>query len=220
MAVEPLISGYSCLTLTNEASAPALACAHVRSVAAQLGFNVTQRATLRQMLHQGLNAPWCTSAGRLFDAAAAILGLCPHNSFEGQAPLTLEAAATREAAAHHVLECEVVPSLSRGAEFVIDWAPAVRQLAFGGRAPAALAAAFHRGLAEAIVQVARRAGANTVALTGGCFQNALLHDLSVAGLRAAGFRVLTHRSLSPNDNSIAAGQALGALWNLTTVHSP
>jgi hypothetical protein len=59
-----------------------------------------------------------------------------------------------------------------------------------------------------------------VALSGGCFQNALLRDLAESGLAAAGFRVLAPRALSPNDGAIAAGQALGALWNLTTVELP
>jgi hydrogenase maturation protein HypF len=83
-----------------------------------------------------------------------------------------------------------------------------------------LAAAFHRGLAQATVDVARQAGAGTVVLTGGCFQNALLHSLASTALTAAGFRVLVHQRLSPNDNSIAAGQALAALLNLTTVTIP
>ncbi len=71
-----------------------------------------------------------------------------------------------------------------------------------------------------MVEVARQAGAGTVVLTGGCFQNALLHSLASAALTEAGFRVLVHRRLSPNDNSIAAGQALAALWNLTSVSLP
>lgn len=189
-------------------------------MAVRLGFTVTERATLRQMLHQGLNAPLCTSGGRLFDGAAALLGLCDHNRFEGQAPLAVEAAATRRRDTVLTLPFDLMPSVSGGAAFEVDWAPAVRQLAFGGRAPEELAAALHRGLAEAMVSVARRADVSTVALTGGCFQNALLHELAATALRQAGFRVLVHRQLSPNDNSIAAGQALGALWNLTTVHSP
>jgi hydrogenase maturation protein HypF len=60
----------------------------------------------------------------------------------------------------------------------------------------------------------------TVALSGGCFQNVLLLDLTVAALRAAKFEVLTHRELPPNDGNIAAGQALGALWGLTSVALP
>ena len=74
--------------------------------------------------------------------------------------------------------------------------------------------------AQGIVDVARRAGAGTVALSGGCFQNVLLLDLTVAALRDAGLNVLTHHELPPNDGNIAAGQALGALLNLTTVTLP
>ncbi|HND59906.1 MAG TPA: hypothetical protein PLB90_00400, partial [Opitutaceae bacterium] len=89
-----------------------------------------------------------------------------------------------------------------------------------GQEPGPLALAFHRALAHGITEMARRAGAGTVALTGGCFQNTLLLDLTSAALREAGFRVLLHRDLPPNDGNIAAGQALGALWNLTTVTLP
>ena len=86
--------------------------------------------------------------------------------------------------------------------------------------PADFAAAFHRALAGAMVEIARQAGVGTVALTGGCFQNVLLAGHARTALTAAGFRVLEHRQLSPNDGSIAAGQALAALWQLTHVHLP
>jgi hydrogenase maturation protein HypF len=78
---------------------------------------------------------------------------------------------------------------------------------------------FHRMLAEAIVAVAGEIGVSTVALTGGCFQNTILLVLASDALRAGGFNVLCHRGLSPNDNSIAAGQALGASWGITTVET-
>ena len=83
-----------------------------------------------------------------------------------------------------------------------------------------LAAGFHRALAEAIGEVATRCGVETVALTGGCFQNARLVAESVARLRAAGFTVLLHRDLPPNDNAIAAGQALAAAWGITRTTPP
>ena len=67
------------------------------------------------------------------------------------------------------------------------------------------------------VSAAREAGVGTVALGGGCFQNALLVDLTKAALELAGFEVLVPRELPPNDGAIAAGQAVGALWNLTSV---
>jgi hydrogenase maturation protein HypF len=83
-----------------------------------------------------------------------------------------------------------------------------------------LAAAFHRGLAAAIAEVSRLAGVSTVALSGGCFQNALLRQFAETRLSSAGFKVLAARELPPHDGAIAAGQALAALWNLTTVEIP
>ena len=74
-----------------------------------------------------------------------------------------------------------------------------------------------RQLAVALAEVARQVGAPTVGLTGGCFQNAELLTRAVDALIPTGAEVLVHRTLSPNDGSIAAGQALAALWDLTAV---
>lgn len=189
-------------------------------IAPRLGFNAAERTPLQQILRQGLNSPLCSSGGRLFDGVSALLGLCTHNTFEGQAPLHLEAAATRGAAGDDCLPFSVQPNPDGATVFEVDWAPAVHQLLLERRGPDELAAEFHRGLAQAMLEVAIRSGVSRVALTGGCFQNALLHDLTATALREAGFTVLEHQRLSPNDNSLAAGQALAALWNLTTVHRP
>ncbi|MDP1581307.1 MAG: carbamoyltransferase HypF [Candidatus Didemnitutus sp.] len=188
--------------------------------AERLRFNTREQSVLHEMLAQGLNSPRCSSGGRLFDGVSALLNLCSRNQYEGQAPLTLEAAATRAPAASDVLPFEVGLADSPGAVLDLDWRPAIREILTRIQGPDELAAAFHRGLAQAMVATARHAGVGTVALTGGCFQNALLHALAATALRDAGFHVLTHRQLSPNDNSIAAGQALGALWGLTSVSLP
>jgi hydrogenase maturation protein HypF len=190
------------------------------AVAQRLGFTPGEQLPLRQMLQQGLNSPLCSSGGRLFDAFSALLGLGTRNRFEGQAPLLLEAAATRARTSRETLPFTVAPCPDGAAMFDVDWAPAFKQLLAETRRAEDLAAAFHRGLARAMLEVAVRSGASTVALTGGCFQNALLHDLTATALRDAGFNVLEHHRLSPNDNSLAAGQALAALWGLTTVHRP
>jgi len=208
----------------KDARRVAIALAHefgaCAGVAARFGFIPRDAANLHTMVNLGLNSPVCTSAGRLFDGIGALLGLGLRNSFEGQMPIAVEAAATRGGRSRAALPFTVRPSATPGARLEIDWQPAVERLLSPVDNPDDLAAAFHRGLARAIVGVARQAGAGTVALTGGCFQNALLHSLTSAALTAAGFKVLVHRQLSPNDNSIAAGQALAALLNLTTVTLP
>lgn len=190
------------------------------AVSSRLGLLEKEVVLFRQMLAQGLNAPRCSSGGRLFDAFAALLALGQRNAFEGQLPLALEATAMRGLSGSAELSFPVVPSSQPGARFEIDWREPFGRVAANVEDIPATAAAFHRGLAEAMTAVAREAGARTVVLTGGCFQNALLYSLAHEALSAAGFTVLSHRELSPNDNSIAAGQALAALLNLHSVDLP
>lgn len=187
---------------------------------ARLGFTEREEELLCSLLRIGLASPVTSSAGRLFDGVGALLGLGRFNSFEGQVPLAVEAAVTAAESGTEDLVLPVGPAESGGALFEIDWRPAVAAALRPDLDAPRAARALHQALAAAMVDVAQRAGLGTVLLTGGCFQNALLHSLAVAKLSAAGFRVLAHRSLSPNDNSIAAGQALAALWNLTSVHLP
>ncbi len=193
-------------------------------LAHQLGLRPGVAANLHTMLDRRLNSPVTTSAGRLFDAVGALLGLGTANHFEGQTPLAVEAAARSGLCLSSALALPIrsVPA-GGGAACELDWQPLLAQLLEHRAAaldPSDLALAFHRALAQGIVDVARRAGAGTIALSGGCFQNTLLLDLTVAALRAAGFTVLIHHELPPNDGGIAAGQALGALWGLTSVALP
>ncbi len=185
----------------------------------RLGFSDAETGLLGGMLARGINSPVTTSAGRLFDAVGALLGLGARNHFEGQVPLALEAAAAGHAGAALPFPLRPVAP-GGGAAAELDWGPLIEAIEAGRRAgtdPGELAASFHLALASGIVAAARGAGAGTVALGGGCFQNALLLEATTGALRTAGFEVLVPRELPPNDGAISAGQALGALWNLKTV---
>lgn len=202
----------------------ALACSlgsdRAARLATALNFGLVESATLLAMLEKGINSPVCSSVGRLFDGVGALLGLGRWNSFEGQTPLAVEVAARRARSGIVGLPFGVTRA-SGGAVWEIDWQPAIATVLEEKRMePAELAFAFHLGLARALVEVACRSGVRTVALSGGCFQNALLRGLADRELALAGFRVLAPIALPPNDGAIAAGQALGALWNLTTVEIP
>jgi len=190
----------------------------------RLGFSETESALLDTMLERGVNSPLASSAGRLFDAVGALLGVGARNRFEGQIPLALEAAASGFSGSAPTLPLPLRPvARGGGACAELDWEPLVASLEGGlarGTGAAELAASFHQALADAIAATARTAGVGTVALAGGCFQNARLLWLTQAALEAAGFEVLLPRELPPNDGAIAAGQALGALWGLTTVRMP
>lgn len=172
-------------------------------------FEARELALLRAALERGLNAPPCSSIGRLFDAVAALLGLRARNEFEGQAAMELEfaAAGVGEVEPYELL---LVPGPVTP---VLDWHPLLRGLdadRLAGVPTAMMAAKFHEALAAAVVTVARAAGENRVALSGGCFQNRRLTERTVTRLRAAGFAVYWHQRVPPNDGGIALGQVVAA----------
>jgi hydrogenase maturation protein HypF len=171
-------------------------------------FAAAERRLLGRMLAGGLNAPVTSSMGRLFDGVAALLGLRQHTTWEGQA-----AAALEHAAAEGVRDAYPLPveEETEGAPtpLVLDWRPLVAAVLHDLRAvadPGIIAARFHNALVEAAVRVAALAGEPRVALTGGCFQNRRLLEGLWRRLEAAGFDVLLHRQVPPNDGGISLGQ--------------
>jgi hydrogenase maturation protein HypF len=170
-----------------------------------------ERRLLRQQLDAGFGCVATTSMGRLFDAVAACAGVRQSISYEAEAALNLEALAAREAATGAAYPLPV----RAGDPLVIDWEPAWRAIVDDAVAatPAALVAArFHRAVAAMMVDVCSRirdaTGIGTVGLTGGVFQNALLVRLAVVALRDAGFEVILHDRVPPNDGGLALGQAV------------
>jgi hydrogenase maturation protein HypF len=161
------------------------------------------------LARSGTASPPTSSAGRLFDAVAAILGVRDAVNYEGQAAVELEQLADpAEAAAYPTGLGDA------GGPLVLDGTDLVRAVVeeLGrGVAPPLIAARFHNGLAAATVAACRAlrdgSGLQTVALSGGVFQNLLLLERTVAGLERDGFRVLTHSRVPPNDGGISLGQA-------------
>ncbi|MEI7732332.1 MAG: carbamoyltransferase HypF [Verrucomicrobiota bacterium] len=181
-------------------------------------FLPAERAILRAMLEKGLNTPRTTSAGRLFDAVAAlalVLGRQRMN-FEGQAAMELEWLAegvTAETCFEFALSPALQTAGTDAAPIIVDWAPMIHDLLKDLRekvAPGLISAKFHQTLAQMVLAVARRVGEPKVALTGGCFQNQRLTELAVAALRAEGFQPYWHQRVPPNDGGIALGQAVMA----------
>lgn len=183
-------------------------------------FGTDDLMLLERSVKRGFNAPRTTSIGRLFDAVAALLGGPQRCSYEAQAALWLEGLAL---SAHQHWDCSSAhrwgaPQLdlpllgSEAAEpWLWCWVPLLEQLLQAGGAgldPAALALAFHQALADAIAAFAYRASAETLLLAGGCFQNALLLELSVAALQTQGCRALWSQQLPCNDAALPIGQLL------------
>jgi hydrogenase maturation protein HypF len=163
------------------------------------------------MARRRVSAPLTSSAGRLFDAAAALLGVRDQISYEGQAAIELEQLADPgEARAYHAAIEPGEPFRAAGADLI---AAATEDLA-AGVPREVIAARFHHGIAALIedgcVLLREHHGLSTVALSGGVFQNLLLLRGTVARLEARGFTVLTHSRVPCNDGGISLGQAVVA----------
>jgi hydrogenase maturation protein HypF len=178
----------------------------------------TRRNGVRQLLEKKVSAPLATGAGRWFDAVSALCGVRDEISYEGQAAVELEAIARPGDARAYPFETQ----LSREAPWQIDLRPTVRAIAADLRSATSageIAARFHATLASAIAESCRRAreqfDVNTVALSGGCFQNRILTEGTRDLLESAGFEVLLHRRVPPNDGGLALGQAAIAAFRLS-----
>ncbi|HEX5044390.1 MAG TPA: carbamoyltransferase HypF [Candidatus Polarisedimenticolaceae bacterium] len=178
------------------------------------GLSRQQLRLLAAMLAKGTQAPLTTSAGRLFDGVAALLGLRMRSAYEGQAAMEVESAAGSLPAGGYPMPLVSGPEGTVG---VLDWSLAVEALVRDvrrGTGTAEMAARFHEGLANGILQVARVVGVGQVALSGGCFQNKRLLEGTAARLTSAGFTVFLHRRVPPGDGGVALGQVAVAAARL------
>ncbi|PWH14117.1 MAG: carbamoyltransferase HypF [Ardenticatenia bacterium] len=183
-------------------------------------FSTSQKHLLAQMLRRGVNAPITTSVGRLFDGVAALVGLHQQVSFEGQAAMALEFAAdpsVREAYPFPLEEPQDREGDAMLSKWILDWQPLLVALLedLQRKVPVGIIAArFHNALVEGIVAVSRQVGHARVVLSGGCFQNRWLTERSAARLRRAGFEVLLHHQVPPNDGCVSLGQVTVAAAQL------
>jgi len=173
-------------------------------------FSAAEIAALKTMLAKKLNSPLTSSAGRLFDAVASLVGLRQQIHFEGQAAMELEFALDGV----DTDETYSLPLVSRHPSLVLDWSlmtEAILSDVQNGVAIGKISAKFHHALAEAVVAVAQRTGEPRVVLSGGCFQNRYLTERIVTRLREERFSPYWHQRVPPNDGGIALGQVVAAL---------
>lgn len=187
-------------------------------------FNPSEISVLAQMLSKGINAPWATSAGRLFDAIASLSGLRQQMRFEGQAAMELEfAAASEKTEEEYPLNITGAKSLASPPELtIINWEPMIHALlrdVHDAIPLAKISKKFHNTLGSIIVAIALQVGEKNIVLTGGCFQNKLLLESAVERLRSAGFRAYWHQRIPPNDGGIALGQMVAASSRLKLAQS-
>ncbi len=152
-------------------------------------------------------SPVTTSAGRLFDGVSSILNICTRASYDGQPASEMESRAEGKG----IMPFEIMESEGK---YILDWRTAIIWIIRNINSLSAgdISGCFHYGLADAIGKICKRisrdTGINTVALSGGVWQNRILLENTCMVMERLGFNVLTHKILSPNDECISVGQAV------------
>lgn len=190
------------------------------------GLDEQTRSITTTMIKRNINSPRTSSMGRLFDAAAAILGICGTATYEGEPAIELEAAAWHALGSRTVRPIDYQSGIPTSVDdsTILDSQPLIEALLEGieaGASPDRLALDFHIAIARASAQVASeicaREGIDIVALSGGVFMNRLLLQLLTRELKDAGLAVLVPHTVPVNDGCIAYGQAAVARARLAQV---
>jgi hydrogenase maturation protein HypF len=176
-------------------------------------LDLTQWSLIREAMLSGINAPLCSSTGRLFDAVSALLGVRERVNYEGQAAIELEQMADSGEKGEYGLEIA-----EEAGVYILNPDPVITAIVEAikkGETPGAISARFHNSLARGIVKMAlqmkERTGLSEVILSGGVFQNHLLMGAVYDLLEGEDFQVYIHHKVPPNDGGIALGQAFHAI---------
>jgi hydrogenase maturation protein HypF len=181
-------------------------------IASRLNFtpNKTDFTLMDKIIEERINSPLSSGMGRLFDGIAAIMGLRRKVSFEGQAAMELEAKAQL---AGDVLPFEILHNPDDS--YILDMSAAIRTIVeniYSGKSTEKIASAFHATLTAAFtamsIEMRKQTGINRVALSGGCFQNRILLEGTMTGLKKKAFEVYYHCHVPANDGGVSLGQAV------------
>jgi hydrogenase maturation protein HypF len=173
-------------------------------------FTPTELKLLQTMFQRQINTPQTSSAGRLFDGVAALMGLRRRVSFEGQAAMELEFAINEENDSQETYPFQLNHA---GSTLIIDWQPLILEILkdqYQKLPTGTIAAKFHNTLAEIIVSISQQIGEPKILLTGGCFQNKYLTETTICRLQTAHFQPYWHQRIPPNDGGISLGQIIAA----------
>jgi len=164
---------------------------------------------LKKMLTGNINAPITSSAGRLFDAVSALIGLCRRSTFEGQPAMLLEYAAD-----HYKTEEGYNLEINKEkSPYIIDWQPIMMQILDDIKesvSPGIIAAKFHNSLAQSITEICGLVNIKNIVLSGGCFQNRYLTEKTIQCLRNSGLIPYWHNVVPTNDGGLCLGQIYAA----------
>jgi hydrogenase maturation protein HypF len=172
-------------------------------------FSGEEIRILQKMIQSNINTPFTSSAGRLFDVVVSIIGLRQINKFEGQAAMELEFRAN-SLITEEDYDLSIYEEAENGTKkYIIDW-----ELMFGelisdyhqNTSASIIAAKFHNSLSNVILEFEQKMAVPKIVLSGGCFQNKYLTEMSIKKLRSGSFDVYWHQRVPPNDGGISLGQ--------------
>jgi len=170
----------------------------------------TQISLVREMIDKGINTPLTSGAGRLFDAASALIGLCPVSGFDSEAPMRLESAINSTTESHYPYEIGTTVIFAETFKAVIDDMRS-QDVSF-------ISAKFHNTVALAIAEVSERmrreTSINKVVLSGGVFQNKYLLEKLIRILIGKNFYIYTNQLVPANDGGVSLGQLIIASKNI------
>ncbi len=172
-------------------------------------FSNSELQILRPMFAKNINCPITSSAGRLFDAVSALIGVKNSSAYEGQAAMMLEFAAGSS-----IEESSYSFNIHQEEIYEVDWQTMIEEILEDVRnniLQKVIAKKFHNTMAQIILKIAQIIEEHKVVLSGGCFQNAILLEETIKLLENTGFKPYWHQRIPPNDGGISLGQAVIAL---------
>jgi hydrogenase maturation protein HypF len=173
------------------------------------GIPESERNAVLDLLRSDVACVKSSGMGRLFDCLSALLGICTYRSYEGQPAMLLEAAADASESGTYDVPIDVSAGGSVTWQACAFLEQAVDDFLHGSSL-ATVSGRFHSTIAAITARLsalaAEKSGTQTVCLTGGCFQNALLLEMTVEKLKAKGLQPMVHRMIPPNDEAISYGQ--------------
>ena len=180
-------------------------------------FSEKELTVISTMIQKQINSPKTSSAGRLFDGVASLIGLRQINRFEGQAAMELEFQ-LNDTVNDDFYEFRIKneKNIGNSSKYLVDWKTIVQQLLKDkeNQIPISeISQKFHNTLTEIIVKIAKNVNESKVVLSGGCFQNRYLTEYTIKRLREESFSPYWHQRIPPNDGGISVGQIGSVILN-------
>jgi len=173
----------------------------------EMKFSSNELEIIKSMLDKKINSPKTSSVGRLFDAVSSLIGISHKSNYEGQSAMKLEFIVDKNESGKYPFK------IIEKDKLIIDWQEMIESIIENkkrGIDISKISTKFHNSLAEILLQISNIVGEEKIVLSGGCFQNLYLTEITVNLLESNNYKVYIHQRIPPNDGGIALGQIAAA----------